>query len=355
MTQSASVFAHGANGPLTLGQLFTHIEHGRPLASPRVVARAKSGAGGPEAWVDVPGWQFFRQVVRVGLYLQERYNLTPGDRVVVSSPLAPHRLIVEWAVAVQGGVVAIVDPTMPGEALARSLASLGARFAFVAGPLEHARMRQEGGRFERVVLFEGATPSDESVTPWSRVLDQGGTLDTAERAQAFRASLRAIRAEMPAVAYREEAGEAASWKVLSHAEMVRRLTELWGRYSPRVGAVAYVIDPGSSPGPRSALWALVADGHSTIAVGTPNREAEEVAQVAPDLVVGPVEALERARSVRDVRGERSERLERTWPASLLAPFAKRARAGASDARREPRILTLEGSPFLGDRVSEETS
>src|SRR5581483_5534233 len=115
------------------------------------------------------------------------------------------------------------------------------------------------------------------------------------RAQSFRAGARAVRSEMVAVAYPSERGGA--WTLATHADLVHRLLELWNRFPARPGDVAYVVDSGAPGRARLAAWAFVADGETTIAVGTSGDEASEVAALRPDVVAAPADVLARLRQV----------------------------------------------------------
>jgi hypothetical protein len=109
--------------------------------------------------------------------------------------------------------------------------------------------------------------------------------------------------------------------------------------------VAYVVDPGEYAGLRLALWALVADGESTLALGTPDRELHEIVELLPSVVVGPVEVLERASQPSYIpRIDASSRVAQ-WVrvVSLVAPRLKRTRRPGEGAQPSWRSFTLEGS------------
>jgi acyl-CoA synthetase (AMP-forming)/AMP-acid ligase II len=347
MAQSAPLTGNVASAFRTLGLLHLRSEQRVSRGAPRVVVRSRAAEGSAGDWQDLPSWRFFRHVVRVGLYLG-KCNVRPGDRVVVLLPLRAERIIAEWAVVVHGGVVATLDPGTPDDALARAFEQLSPRVAFVADPATRDRVLRAGARVERFVLAEGAPRTDTSDVTWAAMLDLGGTLDTAERAQAFRATARELRPEMPAIAYVDlQPDGRPEWKTASHAAVVSRLRDLWEAEPSRPGDVAYAVDPGEYAGLRLALWALVADGETTLAVGAPDREARDVAELRPHVVVGPVEALERAAQPLDAqRAPRTDAPSRAagWLrlASYVAPTAKR-RANQDGAPRWRRSLTLEGS------------
>jgi hypothetical protein len=174
------------------------------------------------------------------------------------------------------------------------------------------------------------------------MIDLGGTLDTAERAQAFRAAARGVRPEMPAIAYVNlQSPGAPEWKTASHAAVVDRLVDLWASAPSRPGDVAYAVDPGEYAGLRLALWGLIADGETTLALGTPEREAFEIAEVRPNVLVGPVESLQRAAQPSHMRPADTSSGVAQWLRLLTSRAARRRRPEGAPAPL--RSLTLEGS------------
>ncbi|MGH7436961.1 MAG: AMP-binding protein [Polyangiaceae bacterium] len=327
-----------SSGAQTLAQLFMRIESG-PGAAARVVAKIPTQRG----WDDVPGWRFFRGVLRMGLWMGERGGLVPGERVVVIAPLRLERLVVEWATVAQGGVVAVLDPTARDEALDAALRRLSPRIVFAASPGDAGRVRGRVsalGDSPHVVAVEGEV-AGTGLSTWASVMDLAGTLDTAERAQAFRAASRAVRAEMPAVAH-PVAGSAgaASWTVATQGEVLGRLVELWNRYPPRRGDVAYAIDAGAPGRLRLALWAFLADGMTTLALGTPTKLEDELLSLRPSVVAVPPHALARMRG-----GPWREPVEPADPArTAFAWLARRLGRSMHEPPPARRIFTLEGEP-----------
>jgi long-subunit acyl-CoA synthetase (AMP-forming) len=304
----------------------------------------------------MPAWRFFRHVVRTGLYLRERAKLQAGERVLVVAPLRAERIIAEWAVVAQGGVVATVDPGTSDEALRVVLESLTPRVAFAADAATRERLRQLGPSVQRAVVLEGPARADSSDVTWSQMIDLGGTLDTAERAQSFRAGARALRPDMPAVAYLDiEATGCPTWTTASQEAVAQRIADLWKSEPPRAGDVAYAVDPGEYPGLRLALWALVANAEVTVALGSPERHEHDVAELGATLVVAPPEVLENASRIQRVPRSEASRRVAQWlhEAGRLAPLARPLAerlfgAPPEDVSRSPhyrRALTLEGSSW----------
>jgi hypothetical protein len=223
----------------TLGATFLAFErrHDRPA----VLEHRVNGT-----WHQVPDWRFLRQVIRVALYLRERAGVEPGDRVAVLGPVRAEAVVTLWAAAIQG---AVVDPTEAD----------GAKVVLGAGT---------AGEPAGAVI-----ESADGQRSWTEVLDLGGTLDTAERANGLRERCRTLAADAPAEA-----------DGTSHGELCARARQLVGRR----GGLAYVAAGGlDCPVRRLALWAFVGDGVTRLALGSPGRAAEEIAALAPQRIVAP--------------------------------------------------------------------
>jgi hypothetical protein len=182
-----SAIGRGLDPVGTLGELFLRSErvHNRPFAL--------------QGWRDgkqetVPDWRLHRQVLRFAIYLRERADVGPGDRVAVVAPLGPRSLVVEWGALLIGATAAVIEP---GDAEARAGADA-----------------------------IDATVFEESES-WSQALDLGGTLDTAERAQSIRAGARALDPSAPALSYLEGTNGTRSWGTLSHEDAMARVRQLW--------------------------------------------------------------------------------------------------------------------------------
>ncbi|HSY20538.1 MAG TPA: AMP-binding protein [Polyangiaceae bacterium] len=262
----------------TLGQL--HLEGERSRAA-RMVLRSRDD----EKWVELPAWRFYRQVIRIALFLRERLGVAPGDRVLVASPLRTERIVAEWAIVTIGAATVAADLDLPQDALGSLVAAISPKAAFVADEADRGRLlgHPNSPIADRIVVFGAGGTRPESKT-WLEALDLGGTLDTAERAQMFRQDARSIQPDLAAVGYHERAN-GAPITMLSHAEVVRRLRSFWSRVPPRDADRAYITG-GQSVSPLCLpLWAFAADGRTSTTLGTVGREAEEIAQLRPHLHV----------------------------------------------------------------------
>jgi len=281
--------------PETLNQLY--------LQAMRHHAReAALLAPGPERWQPMPDWRFDRHVIRVALYLQERAGLRPGDRVAIVSELSPEWLIAECAALGLGAVSVVVDSALSEKRLTGALVEAGAKVVFAS---ERALAKLDGGTLALPGLSEAITLGPrhptENVRTLAEVLELGGTLDTAERAQTFRAHARSIPPTHPALCHHDSSVEGrVAWEELSQGEAVARIAQLWRTGPAREGDRVYLAAPSLSLGLRITLHACLGDGYSMTVLGTPERAAADLAELGPQRIIAAPALLEQlTRSVRD--------------------------------------------------------
>ena len=172
-------------------------------------------------WRETPDWRLERQVIRLALFLRERASLVPGDRVAILSRLRPESVAAELAAIAQGAAAIAIDPELPSDTVRRAIEQAAPAVAFV--PRGPEREQASGAR--AVVCFEGKA---EGAWAWSEALDLGGTLDTPERAQSFRAQAREVAASSRALGYLAGLDGGSSCQYLTHAEAVARMFESRG-------------------------------------------------------------------------------------------------------------------------------
>jgi hypothetical protein len=167
---------------------------------------------------ETPDWRADRLSIRIALALREELGLGPGDIVALSMPLS-----VQWALA-ERAVWGLGAATLPLPA-GRS----------PAGPV-------------RAVLA--------SISDCDALLGRGGSLDTPERASAFRAAARDTSPE--AVASFEPDG------AVRHREWVERIERFLERFPPGRGNrnVLAIREPHVSA--RALVYAGWADGLTTV-------------------------------------------------------------------------------------------
>jgi hypothetical protein len=197
---------------------------------------------------------------------------------------------------------------------------------------------------DAVVAIDAESRAD-GMRSWPEVLDLGGTLDTAERAQNFRAEARSVGADRPAIAYREQ-GNGAALTVLSHREVIGRLRAFWGEIPPREGDVAYVLGGGDRPpGWYLPVWAFIGDGRTSTAFGTVGRRADEIGELSPQLFVGPADIgrrLPRPASQPTTPASISRTLEQVPVVGDLMNLFFPGKHGAAPRPSLREILTFDG-------------
>ena len=271
--------------PETLNRLHARAmrEHARPSA---LLFRE----GGE--WRSTPDWRLDRHVIRLALYLGERLGIGPGQRVAVISELRPEWLIADLAALGLGAVSVAIDPRLRGDQLTTALEDAAPRVTF-ASPAAQGLLERLDGRappYGELVSLGPSTARIEAA-PLDGWLELGGTLDTPERAQSFRALAREVGPERPALRhYRQQSG---GWErlELTQGEGVARLRALGLHEAARPGDLAYVSDPAVSPAARLALYAFLGDGHTTTALAPPGQELSDLAALHPTGIVAPAAVL----------------------------------------------------------------
>jgi AMP-binding enzyme len=275
--------------PETLSQLYLQAmrHHAR-----EAVLLSRDG----EQWAPVPDWRFDRQVIRIALYLKERAGLKPGDRVAVVSELRQEWLAAEWAAVGLGAVSVAVDPNLPPARLTGALVEAGARVIFASetalSKLDDGTMSLPG--LTEVVAFTTHRPAD-SVRTIAEIVELGGTLDTAERAQAFRAHARNIPADQPALSQHDASVQGrVAWHEVTQGQAVERIGQWWKLRPAQEGDRTYVVAGSPSLRLRLALHACVADGYTLTVLGGTGRAQAELAEIGPHRIIAPPPMLEDA-------------------------------------------------------------
>jgi len=281
--------------PETLSQLYLQAmrHHFREAA---VLSRSD------DRWDPLPDWRLDRHVIRAALYLQERVGVRPGDRVAIVSDLRPDWLIAECAAIATGGVSVAVDPDLPRDRLVGALVDVGPKVVFATGP---ALAKLDGGAtplpgLSEVISLEPG-PSADGVRSLAQALDLGGTLDTPERAQAFRAQARSIPGDHPAICHHDPSVQTrVGWHELTQAEAVERVAALWRGHRAREGDRVYLATRRVTLGLRLALHACLGDGYSLLIIGTPGRTEADLTELGPHRIIAPpslfAEAARRAQT-----------------------------------------------------------
>ena len=295
-----------------------------------------------DRWLDVPDWRLDRQVIRLGLFLRERLGLQPGQSVALVAPLRWEWLVADLAVVAQGAVSVAIDPALPDEQLTEALAAARPVIAFVSDGATLGRVQRlgdEGHQPHDLIAFDGPVSRDQAML-LTEVLDVGGTLDTAERANEFRAIARALSPDAPALVHaHRSANGSLRWDSLTQRDVIDRLKRFWLQHPADAGHLAYVSGPEVTPSARLALHALMGDGCTTVALGTPGCEPQEITELRPHGIVAPPAVLARTAWL-DRTPHESGRERRSWWAwaarfGAAVRGAWRPRSRSTDSLRDP--------------------
>lgn len=257
--------------------------------------------GSPEP---VPDWRLDRLAIRIALFARERMGLEPGGRVAVLGRLGWLWPAVDFAAMGFGVVPVGVEHDVGDDALAAVLAEASPRAAFAtdAASAERLRALRRAGRLGDATVVAEGLPREEGLLPLAELLDLGSVLDTAERAQAFRAFSRQVAPEAAALWHAGPSGVVR----LAHREAMAPIEAALRARPAREGDVAYVDAPRVTLRKRLAFAAFVGDGYTTTALGREGRAAEDLKELRPHKVVASERWLV---AVCDRRGPR-------WPAGL---------------------------------------
>lgn len=292
-----SIFAEGGTPdvrplhtiPRTIAQLYLLAmhEHEREAAIRHRDSRS-------DEWKAMPDWRLDRWTIRLGLYLEERTGLEPGDRVAVLSELRPEWIVSDLAVLASGAVCVGIDPALPDAAIRDVLGDVQPR-VLLASSRQLARFATDGrpaSSAEHVISF--GPPAGENVVSLAAAIDLGGTLDTPERASAFRERAREIAPDTPALQHHHAGdGDASEMHELNQSAVIDLLSPHWNGWPAAPGDIALVAGPGVDFATRLALHTFVGDGRTCVALGDGERLPEEAAAVRPHKIVAPPVALER--------------------------------------------------------------
>jgi AMP-binding enzyme len=246
-----------------------------------------------DQWQPTPDWRLDRQVIRLALYLQERVRVNPGDRIAIVAEPGPAWLVADLAGLAVGAVSVAVDPGLASGRLLGALVDAGPKVIF-ASPTALAQL--DGGRLAlpglaEVIALEAA-PRSDGVRTLTQVLDLGGTLDTAERAQAFRAQARGIAPDQAAICHHDASVDGrVAWEALSQGDVAARIEQLWRERPAQPGDRVYLATPAVTLEVRLVLYACLGDGYSMVVLGAAERAAAEVDELGPHRVVAAPSTL----------------------------------------------------------------
>ena len=218
--------------PATVSGLYDHgmRHHDRPS----VLSRATG-----DGFLSLPDWQLDRLVIRVALYGRENLGLEPGRRAAVFGRHSWVWPLVDFAATGFGAAAVGIEHDVSDEGLATVLREAEPR-VIVATDAESARrvlaLSLAGGLAGAFVVGEGLDGAGEGSLGLTRLLDLGGTLDTPERAQGFRAVSRNVSPDSEALWHADAAGVVR----LSHAQAMARIAERLRAEPARPGDVAYL-------------------------------------------------------------------------------------------------------------------
>jgi len=228
----------------------------------------------------MPDWKLDRLVIRIALYGREKLGLEPGTRAVLFGRLGWLWPAAECAVQGFGAAAVGIAHDVPDDALLAALQEAAPRFvvatdAASAKRLLELRASSLAPRVPLIAADAGAAAGE--VLPLGQLLELGGTLDTAERAQAFRLLCRRLDPEAEALWHVSARG----METLSHARAIEHVALRLRARPPEPGDLVYLQPPSVTLACRLALAAYVGDGLTETAFGADGATGGEVARLRP--------------------------------------------------------------------------
>jgi hypothetical protein len=244
-----------------------------------------------DALAPVPDWRLDRLVIRIALYSREQLGLEPGTRAAAFGRLGWLWPAVDFAAQGFGAAAVGLEHDLGDDDVAAVLREADPRVVFATDTASAARLLalRARDRLPRATLVgAGAGASQGEMLPLERLLELGGTLDTAERAQAFRLMCRRVEPAAEAVWHASSRG----LERLTHAGAMERVAARLRELPAAAGDVAYLQAPRATLGGRLALAAFVGDGHTTAALGRDAAAEDDVRRLRPHGVRAAAEWLE---------------------------------------------------------------
>ncbi|MBA3854146.1 MAG: long-chain fatty acid--CoA ligase [Gemmatimonas sp.] len=173
--------------PGTLTQIFFQAIETHDL--PAAYQFKKDGRYQPISHKDV-----LRRVRHIALGL-EALGVKRGDRVGIMSENRPEWALADWACLCSGMTDVPVYPTLPAEQIVHPLNDSGAVALFVSTPEQAAKAKSVRGEFKTlryIISFVDSKPDGVDFT-LAEIEAKGATLDSPEKAAAFKAGAMAVQ------------------------------------------------------------------------------------------------------------------------------------------------------------------
>ncbi len=294
-----------------------------------------------DRWEAMPDWRFDRRVIRTALYAKERLGIDAGHRVAIVSELRPEWFLADFAAVGLGAISIAVPSDLSADRLAATLDQANPHAVFFSGRVA-GRLDAVAARTPATcswICFDGLASS--AAIDFERLVELGGTLDTPERAQVFRAAAREAQREAPVIRHYLESADGHLTHVdLTQGEVIEQLEAQWTALPPRPGHLVYVSAPALSLDLRLMLYALLGDGYSTVALGNASQEVREIPTLQPHSIVVSSEVIEKLIDDHRARSKGQDPAER--PSGWRRLAARLTRQSGSDPERQAVIEALGG-------------
>lgn len=290
-----------------------------------------------DGWQLTPDWRFDRRVIRLALFLEERLGIEPGSRVAVFGPLSSLWLEADFAVQGLRAIAVGLHGALSDDQVAQALADTEPQVAFATDATSTKRLLELRPSSALHVIGVGGTLRDaDAADTLEHTMEQGMVLDTAERAQEFRAgATEAAAGDVAGIHFTADVDGTAVRQDFTHAEAMTFVKDRLTACPARPEDVVYCQTEGVTLPVRLMSYALVGDGYSTMTLLGEHAGDVDLAELGPAKILADpawigalAEALEALRGWGRTRKARALLLERfgdrlRWiePSSDLAPQA----------------------------------
>ena len=224
--------------PGTLTQIFFQAVETHDL--PAAYQFKKDGRYHPISHKDV-----LRRVRHIALGL-EALGLKRGDRVGIMSENRPEWALADWACLCSGMTDVPVYPTLPAEQIVHPLNDSGAVALFVSSPEQAAKAKSVRGEFKtlrHIISFVDSKPDGVDFT-LAEIEARGATLDSPERAAAFKAGAMAVQPDdLATLIYTSGTTGLPKGVMLTHDNVYSNVKASQVKVPVRVGEVALSFLP----------------------------------------------------------------------------------------------------------------
>jgi hypothetical protein len=187
-----------------------------------------------------------------------------------------------------------MSAALSDEEMAAALRTSRARLALATDAGSAARLlglRRRTLALERVIGPDEAADVDDALIGLGPFFALADTLDTPERARAFRTTARGVKPDDVAL-WHFAPGQPLPARSLSHAQAMSAVREHLLALPAHAGDLAYIQGGNVALSSRLGCHAFIGDGYTTLALGQDGGASEEIPRLRPSKILANREWIE---------------------------------------------------------------